>query len=219
MKKHLPNFITSLNLATGCVGIYCLLVLGQPKAIYFVLIGAFFDLLDGLVARLLRVSSELGKQLDSLADLITFGLLPSFFLLTLLRDQTPLFWMAILVAVFSAVRLGKFNLDDSQKDSFRGLPTPANAIMLTSMSFVPFELGVSALISITVLSCFLLVSNVRLIALKFTTYSWQGNVFRWLLIIGSVVFVAVFQWTSVPLLIPFYITISLISSLNKSYSK
>ena len=219
MKKHLPNFITSLNLATGCVGIYCLLVLGQPKAIYFVLIGAFFDLLDGLVARLLRVSSELGKQLDSLADLITFGLLPSFFLLTLLRDQTPLFWMAILVAVVSAVRLGKFNLDDSQKDSFRGLPTPANAIMLTSMSFVPFELGVSALISITVLSCFLLVSNVRLIALKFTTYSWQGNVFRWLLIIGSVVFVAVFQWTSVPLLIPFYITISLISSLNKSYSK
>ena len=219
MKKHLPNFITCLNLSSGCVGIYYTLVIGEPQAIYFVLIGGFFDLIDGLVARLLKVSSEIGKQLDSLADLITFGLLPSFYILGLLKEQdVPFYWLAILVTVFSAIRLAKFNLDETQTDSFRGLPVPANAIMLTSIVFVPFELGPYTILSIVILSCFLLVSNIRLIALKFSSFQWKGNEFRWLLIGGVVVLGIVLGWTFLPLLIPFYVTISLFSNLKNYQS-
>ena len=216
MKKSIPNFITCLNLTAGTVGIYFTLIEGEPKAIYFVLIGAFFDFLDGLVARLLQVSSELGKQLDSLADLITFGLLPSFYILVLLKEQSPLFWIAVLIAIFSAIRLGRFNIDETQRDSFLGLPTPANAIMLTSIAFVPFQLSANAIIGITLLSCLLLVSNIRMIALKFAHYGWKGNEFRWVLLGSIVVLTIVFKWTVVPLLTPFYVVVSLLSSVKKS---
>lgn len=216
MIKNLPNLITCLNLATGCFGIYYTLVAGEPKAIYFVLAGAFFDLMDGLTARLLNVNSEIGKQLDSLADLVTFGLLPSFYLLTLLKNETPLFWIAILVAVFSAIRLAIFNLDESQANSFKGLPTPANAIMLTSIAFIPFTLGANTLIVITLLSCMLLVSNIRMIALKFNSYGWQSNEYKWILI-GAVLLAAiVLKWSFLPLLIPFYVAVSLLSNVKKS---
>ena len=216
MKKSIPNFITCLNLTAGTIGIYYTLVEGEPRAIYFVLIGAFFDFLDGLVARLLQVSSELGKQLDSLADLITFGLLPSFYILVLLRAQSPLFWIAVLIAIFSAIRLGRFNIDETQKDSFLGLPTPANAIMLTSIAFVPFQLSANAIIGITLLSCLLLVSNIRLIALKFANFGWKGNEFRWVFLGSIVVLTIVFKWTVVPLLVPFYVVVSLLSSVKKT---
>lgn len=215
MIKHLPNFITCLNLVAGSAGVYYTLIIDEQKAIYFVLLGAFFDVFDGLVARLLKVSSEIGKQLDSLADLITFGLLPSFYLLKLLEPQTPLFWIAILIAVFSALRLAKFNIDESQSDSFKGLPTPANAIMITSLVFVPFDLGTYALISITVLSCVLLVSNLPLLALKFKSFGWSGNESRWILIGGVIILAIVLQWTFLPLLVPYYIGVSLISGVKK----
>ncbi len=216
MKKNIPNLITSLNLASGAVGIYFVLALAELNAIYFVLAGALFDLLDGLVARLLKVSSELGKQLDSLADMVTFGLLPSFYILMVLKEQSPLYWIAVLISIFSAIRLARFNIDETQSDSFRGLPTPANAIMLTSLVFVPFQLSANAIIGITILSCLLLVSNLRLIALKFTSFGWTGNEFRWGLIVGIVLLTFVFKWTVVPLLIPFYLLVSLVSVVKKT---
>jgi len=215
MKKHIPNLLTCLNLISGCVGIYYTLIIGRPEAIYFVLISGIFDVLDGLVARLLGVASEIGKQLDSLADLISFGLLPSFYMLMLL-DGSHFKWVAILVAVFSALRLAKFNIDDTQTDSFRGLPTPANAIMLTSIVLVPFELYQYTLISICVLSSLLLISPIRLLALKFKTFGWRGNESRWILIFGVLVMVFVFKWTFIPLLVPFYIVVSILSSVIKS---
>jgi len=216
MIRHLPNFITCLNLTSGAIGIYFILVAGSPKAIYFVLLGAFFDLLDGLVARALKVSSEIGKQLDSLADLITFGLLPCFYILVTLQPQTEFFWIAMLVVVFSALRLAKFNIDDRQSDRFLGLPTPANAIMLTSLSLSPVPLGVPAVIALTVVSCFLLVSEIPLIALKFKSYGWRGNEFRWVLIAGALLLMIVFQWTFVVFLVPFYLLVSLLSLLKKT---
>ena len=215
MIRHVPNAITCLNLVSGSIGIYYTLVVGKPNAIYFVLLGAFFDLLDGLIARLLGVSSEIGKQLDSLADLITFGLLPSFYLLVLLQGKTEFYWIALLTAVFSAVRLAKFNVDDSQSDHFKGLPTPANAIMITSLAFVPYELSEWVLIGLTLVSSYLLVSDIPLIALKFKSYGWKGNEFKLLLVAGSLVLMIVFQWTFVVFLIPFYLLVSLLSFFKK----
>lgn len=218
MKKHIPNFITCLNLATGCVGIYFVLLKGSPEAIYFVLISGGFDFLDGFAARLLKVKSEIGKQLDSLADLISFGLLPAFFMLQWIeKSNTDVHWVALLIAVFSAVRLAKFNIDETQEDSFKGLPTPANAIMLTSLVFVPFELYTYTLVSICILSSILLVSPIRLLSLKFQSFAWAENKARWILIAGVLVLAIVFQWTFLPLLIPFYISVSIVAFvLNKS---
>ncbi len=216
MKKNIPNVITCLNLLTGSLGIYFVLQDKGIEAIYFVLIGGVFDLLDGFVARMLKVSSDVGKQLDSLADLVTFGLLPAFYLLKLLEPKTDLYWLALLIGIFSAIRLAIFNIDNSQSTNFRGLPTPANAIMLTSLTFLPFSLNQMTLFSLIVFSCILLVSNIRLIALKFNSFKWTGNEGRWLVIFGSLIFVIVFQWTFLPFLIPFYIGVSLVSGVKKN---
>ncbi|MEQ9008328.1 MAG: CDP-diacylglycerol--serine O-phosphatidyltransferase, partial [Ekhidna sp.] len=156
MKKHIPNFLTCLNLVIGCVGIYFTLTGRAPEAFYFVIASGLFDFLDGFAARLLKVKSEIGKQLDSLADLVSFGLLPSFFMLQWLQEISDFFWIALIIAVFSAVRLAVFNVDETQSDNFKGLPTPANAIMLTSLIFVPFELYEYTLISICLFSSLLL---------------------------------------------------------------
>lgn len=211
MKKHIPNLITSLNLAIGCGGIFYVLTESREVAIYFVILAGILDFLDGFAARLLKVHSEIGKQLDSLADLISFGLLPAFFLLVWMQETTPYYWVAILIVIFSAIRLAKFNIDDSQTDSFVGLPTPANAIMITSLVFLPFELYWYTLISICILSSILLVSPVRLLALKFSSFSWQGNEPRWILIFGALILMIVFQWTFFPFLIPFYLVVSILS--------
>ncbi len=214
MRKNIPNFLTCLNLAIGCVGIYYTLTNQTPEAFYFVIAAGLFDFLDGFVARLLKVKSEIGKQLDSLADLVSFGLLPTFFMLQwMIQTSSDFYLFAIVIAIFSAVRLAKFNIDESQTDSFQGLPTPANAIMLTSLIFVPFEFLEITLISICSFSAIMLISPVRLIALKFSSAGWKGNEARWILIIGVITLIAVFQWTFIPFLIPFYIVVSIASFL------
>ncbi|MEQ8906615.1 CDP-diacylglycerol--serine O-phosphatidyltransferase [Ekhidna sp.] len=217
MKKHIPNFLTCLNLVIGCVGIYFTLTGRAPEAFYFVIASGLFDFLDGFAARLLKVKSEIGKQLDSLADLVSFGLLPSFFMLQWLQEISDFFWIALIIAVFSAVRLAVFNVDETQSDNFKGLPTPANAIMLTSLIFVPFELYEYTLISICLFSSLLLVSPLRLIALKFSSPGWKGNEARWILIGSIIVLLGVFQWTFVPYLIPLYIMVSVISFVTGKY--
>lgn len=214
MRKNIPNFLTCVNLAIGCVGIYYTLTNQTPEAFYFVVAAGLFDFLDGFAARILKVQSEIGKQLDSLSDLVSFGLLPSFFMMQQLKEvSSSYFWIAIIIAVFSAIRLAKFNLDDSQSDSFQGLPTPANAIMLTSLIFVSFDFFEYTLISICIFSAIMLVSPIRLIALKFSSSNWNGNEERWILIIGVIALIAVFQWTFIPFLIPFYIVVSIVSFL------
>ena len=216
MKKHIPNLLTCMNLLVGAVGILYVLSGEETPVIYFVALAGLFDLLDGFIARLLNVQSAIGKQLDSLADLISFGLLPSFFMLKWIQASSEFYWIALIIAVFSAVRLANFNVDESQSDSFKGLPTPANALMLTSLVLIPFELHVYTLISICVFSSIMLVSPLRLIALKFSSYGWKGNEERWLLLIGVIGMLAVFQETSIPFIIPFYILISLVSNLIKA---
>ncbi|MEP0986355.1 CDP-diacylglycerol--serine O-phosphatidyltransferase [Ekhidna sp.] len=211
MKKYIPNLLTCLNLAIGCVGIYITLSNQEVEAFYFVIAAGLFDFLDGFAARILKVQSDIGKQLDSLSDLVSFGLLPTFFMMQWLRESSQLYWIAIAIAVFSALRLAKFNVDDNQSDSFIGLPTPANAIMLTSLIFIPFELYEYTLISICLFSSILLVSPIKLIALKFSEFTLKNNEARWILIIGVVGLVIVFKWTFLPFLIPFYLMVSVFS--------
>ncbi|MEM6642056.1 MAG: CDP-diacylglycerol--serine O-phosphatidyltransferase [Bacteroidota bacterium] len=219
MKKNIPNILTCANLIAGCVGIYYVLSGQEYDAIYFVLAGALFDLLDGLVARLLQVSSEIGKHLDSLADLVTFGVLPSFFLLKQVEGEGWIQWFPLLIAAFSAVRLARFNLDTNQSSEFIGLPTPANAIMLTSLIFLPFELNASSTIPIVAISSVLLISNIKLMALKFSHFRLKGNEFRWILIISTLVLFIVFQWTFIPFLIPSYVVFSAINNFLKKDTK
>ena len=214
MKRHIPNLLTSINLAIGTIGIYYVFTQDYKYAFFFVIAAAFFDFFDGFAARILKVKSDFGKELDSLSDLVSFGLLPSFFMLKWLEESSSYFWVALLIVIFSALRLAKFNLDESQSQSFKGLPTPANAIMLTSLVFIGFELNEWILIGISIVSSVLLVSDVRLIALKFSHFRWRGNEGRWIFIGVSFLLFIVLKWTFLPFLIPFYVLVSLTRSVS-----
>ncbi len=230
MKKHFPNAITCLNLLTGMVGIY-LVTNGQLTwAIYVVVLAGLFDFLDGLVARILSVHSEIGKQLDSLADMVTFGVLPSFVVFIMLKEvsnssYTP--FVGFLIGIKSALRLAKFNVDTRQSDRFIGLPTPANALFLCALphlsASIPwaknFIYSPSGLIFITLLFSFLLTAELPLIALKFKTFSIKENLFRFLLIAFSLIGVLLLGFGGLSLVILFYILLSLLENwLNPSES-
>lgn len=198
-------------------------------AAYFIALAAVFDFLDGLAARLLHVKSEIGKQLDSLADMVSFGLAPGVIagLIILISvkpninagDQVWIYqslpFVALLIPAFSALRLAKFNIDESQSYSFKGLPTPASALFFGSFPFIielfPEFLNPIILISMVVIMPFLLVSNIPLFAMKFINYSWKDNMIRYLFIGISLIMLIFLQYTAVPLIILFYILLSLIN--------
>jgi len=224
MKRHVPNAITCLNLATGSVGCIFIIQGAFHLAFYFVLVSAFFDFFDGLAARALSVQSPIGKELDSLADMVSFGLLPALYLVMSIEATTPpnphLKYLGILVALFSAIRLAKFNIDTRQTNQFIGLPTPANAILITTLSLIPSEihLGYIILIAISIVCSYLLVMEVPLIALKFKGVSWNGNEFRYIVIGCSLVLLGAFQLSALPLIIPVYVTLSLVGNFFEKKS-
>ena len=193
MKKNIPNIITCCNLICGCIATYCAFHHGHTLAFLFILGGAFFDFFDGLTARALGVSGKFGVELDSLADVVTFGVAPSAMIFTLfchvsypLMLATP-FWFhlmpftAFLMAAFSALRLAKFNLDERQHTGFIGMPTPANAIFWGALisSCEAWLRGphfnAAFLFAFMLLSCWLLVCEVPMFALKFKNYTWADN--------------------------------------------
>ncbi len=153
MKRHIPNFITSLNLFSGCIGIILALQYRIDYAAYFIAVSALFDFLDGMAARVLHVKSEIGKELDSLADVVSFGVLPGIIVYQLMAasPNTPeagsvisiFSLLALIIPVLSAVRLAKFNLDTRQTTSFIGLPVPANALFLGSLPLIKMQAGYS----------------------------------------------------------------------------
>ncbi len=216
--RHLPNFITCLNLLTGAIGCF-LLARGEISSpLYLILLAAFFDLMDGLVARQLGVSSAIGKELDSLADMVSFGLFPSYYMTLLIADygQGYTYLAGLLIAIFSALRLAKFNTDTQQTDKFIGLPTPANAIMISTLIFLPASfINFYTLIGITLASCLLLVAPIELLAFKFKNFQWKENSLRYLLLILIVVLLVFFQWNALPLIIPCYILFSFIGNFLK----
>ena len=224
MKKHIPNAITCLNLATGSIGCIYVIQGDYHQAFYFIIIAAIFDFFDGMVARLLGVQSPIGKELDSLADMVSFGLLPALYLVMAIDSCNPPYgyvkYFGILVAIFSALRLAKFNLDTRQSDQFIGLPTPANAVMITSLSFLPTSwiIDCYTFIIFTIICCFLMIMEIPLIALKFRGLGWKSNQWRFSLIGVVLVLLAVFKFAALPFLIPSYLFMSIFGNLVGSKS-
>ncbi|WP_373497710.1 CDP-diacylglycerol--serine O-phosphatidyltransferase [Aquiflexum sp.] len=224
MKKHIPNALTSANLLCGMVGTVYVLEGEIFYGAYFILLAALFDFLDGFVARILKVSSEIGKQLDSLADMVTFGVLPSFILFKMVESNTDIWllpFLVLIVAVFSAVRLAKFNIDERQSDRFIGVPTPANALLISTLPFLSerlpfFEQYLSNpyfLIGLAFLMSYLLVAELPLIALKFKDYSLSKNIFRYLVIGASLIFLILLGIAGIPFAIISYIALSIAEAM------
>lgn len=214
--RHVPNVLTSANLICGCLGIMS--VFNYPvEPAYFIWAACVFDFLDGFVARMLKVSSPIGKQLDSLADMVTFGVLPAMAMFQWIDTSAEAGWMpylALFIAVFSALRLAKFNIDESQTDSFIGLPTPANALFLSALVFLPESLRQlifteAGLLTITLVFSFLLVAPIALFALKFKNFKWKGNEVRLTFILLSIFLLLIFKTGALPFIILSYIIISL----------
>jgi CDP-diacylglycerol---serine O-phosphatidyltransferase len=217
MIKHLPNFLTCCNLICGCLGLIFLWEDPQIETAYFVWAACVFDFFDGFAARMVKVSSPIGKELDSLADIVSFGVLPSLFMFKLLQFESPIDYLpyiALLIAVCSALRLAIFNIDETQSDSFRGLPTPANALFMTGIPFLDynfFDFLFSPVVLVVIIIVFslLLVSRFELFALKFKNFTWADNKFRFTFLLLSVLLLAVIQFAAIPLIIILYLAGSL----------
>lgn len=220
--RHLPNFLTCCNLLCGCLGIVFVLEDRGVPAAWFVWLAGLFDFFDGFAARMLKVSSPIGKELDSLADVVSFGVLPSLVMYQMLGNSSPsqfLPYLAFMIAVFSALRLAIFNVDETQSDSFRGLNTPANTIFITSLPLVADRIGQwlyqpAVLAAITVIFSLLLVSPIRFFAFKFKSFGWKGNEIRFTFLILSVLLVIGLNFLAVPLIVILYILLSLLDSVS-----
>jgi CDP-diacylglycerol--serine O-phosphatidyltransferase len=213
-----------LNLLSGVVGILWVLEGQLLYGAYFVILSAGFDFLDGFAARLLKVQSDMGKELDSLADVVSFGVLPGILLYSLTKAQTDsqvLPYLTLIIPMLSAYRLAKFNLDTRQSDRFIGLPTPANALLLSTLphlvahwpELAPWVTSPIALVVIAWATSILLVSELPLIALKFKNSSFADNTYRYtLLCLGAFCF-AWLQLAGIPLIIIAYLLLSGVEQL------
>lgn len=230
LKKHIPNALTSLNLLSGMIGIHYVMVNGPFYGFYFIIAAAIFDFFDGFAARMLKVQSPIGKELDSLADLVTFGVLPSFILFLLLEAVSPYEWLpyvAFLIGIQSALRLAKFNIDDRQADSFIGVPTPANALFFSTLPL----LGTSVLwvgtalenpwvlTALILIFSFLLTAELQLLALKFKHFKWTGNQWRYLVLIISGVSLLLLGLAGIPIAVISYICLSLVNNMVGGHEK
>ena len=228
MKKHIPNTITCCNLICGCIATGFALKGDFSMAMTFIVMGAVFDFFDGFMARLLHVSSAIGKELDSLADCITFGFAPAAIVSALLRlaplpvtNETFAMvfpYVAFLIAAFSAIRLAKFNLDERQSTTFYGLPTPANALFWSALALGTHEWVSETSWSVYLLllgiacSSWILVADIPMFALKFKDYSFAHNKLRYGFIIASAALLLFAGWTGFSVVILLYILTSLVAN-------
>lgn len=247
--KQIPNLFTLLNLVFGCIAIIFILQTGQtiayidsegftqvdlPEKIYwgslFILAAAIVDFLDGFVARLFKAGSEMGKQLDSLADVVSFGVAPGLIVYQLLRisyaqeigglDTSLVFLLpALLIPCAAAWRLAKFNIDTEQQYAFKGLPTPAAGLMLASLPLIIWfqTLGIQhylinkwILYALILFLSYLMVSNVPMMGMKFKDYSLKNNLVKYILIALALVAVFLLQWLAIPVIILVYVILSLL---------
>ncbi|MCB9197852.1 MAG: CDP-alcohol phosphatidyltransferase family protein [Flavobacteriales bacterium] len=245
MKKHLPNIITLGNLTCGLVALMFIFADQVQIAFYFMCFGLLFDFFDGFVARLLKVSGEIGKQLDSLADLVSFGVVPGFMMFKSIESIVVkmneldelnynfflLPFIGFLIPILSAVRLAKFNVATNQSDQFIGLPTPANAMffgsvavllsgkILSNYNFV-LEIQLLSAILLVILFSLLLNANLPLIALKFKSFGWKGNEIRFTFLAACLVTILLSLlisniFVAVPIIILLYLIISIINNITK----
>lgn len=247
LKKHIPNLITLLNLLSGSIAVVFAVQGNMVMAALLVALGIFFDFFDGLAARMLDVRSDIGLQLDSLADMITSGLVPGIVMFQLLIQALPqegrigewtsgmdyfswefpaLALVGFLITMASGYRLAKFNIDDRQTDSFIGLPTPANALLILSLPLVlifqpqGWVVGIILnewfLIGLTLFSSYIQNAELPLFALKFSNWSLAENKFRYFFLIMCVVLLLVLKFIAIPLIIILYVLLSLIRNRSSA---
>lgn len=236
IKKQVPNTITLLNLFCGCIAMVFALNKEFEMAFYFVSLGIFLDFFDGFFARLFQVSSPLGLQLDSLADMVTSGVVPGIVMYQLMGSSSgypklgclvePFPFVGFLITLGSCYRLANFNIDTRQTDSFIGLPTPANALFILSLplvlrnldSFFVLELLTNpfVLIGITLLSVYMLNAEIPLFSLKIKQISLKKNALQIGFLLSSVVLIASFHYAGIPLVIVLYVLLSVITNILAS---
>lgn len=228
--RQIPNTVTCCNLFSGCIASYMAFQGNYTLATLFIILGAIFDFFDGMLARLLHVSGPMGKELDSLADDITFGFAPATVVFSLfhevyypdflmpLKDFLP--FAAYLIAVFSALRLGKFNIDPRQSSSFIGLPTPANALFWSSLTVGAHSFLTSTsfnalyLLALVCIMSYLLIAELPMFSLKFKNLSWTDNKVTYLFLIVCIPLLAVWQLSGFAAVIGWYIILSIILNLT-----
>ncbi|MCF6141422.1 CDP-alcohol phosphatidyltransferase family protein [Flavobacterium sp. K77] len=234
--KHLPNSITLLNLFSGCIALVFAFQQDFEMAFYFVCLGIFLDFFDGFFARMFQVSSPLGLQLDSLADMVTSGVVPGVVMYHMLVSHAStapaphlqiLPYLGFIITLGSCYRLANFNIDTRQTDSFIGLPTPANALFILSLplvlkytdSLIAIELLTTNyfLLLITLLSAYMLNAEIPLFSLKIKKLSWAGNRLQIVFLLISVLLLVFFQYLGIPLVILFYVLLSVVN--NKMLQK
>ena len=222
MMKNLPNIVTCLNLFSGCLS--CLMSLSDNYlgAFFFIMLAACFDFLDGFIARLMKSYSPLGAQLDSLADVVSFGMAPGFIVYSFLMHSSTgvpysanLPFIAFLIPIFAAIRLAKFNIDKRQTSSFLGLPVPANGLFWgTLIPSIPLLennrfFWTFFVVALVIIFCLLMVSELPMFSLKFTHYKWIGNQYPYITILLALLLTAFFQLLGICLAIVCYILLSL----------
>ena len=225
MKKHIPNTITCCNLISGCIATYFAFQDDFMLALFFIVVGAVFDFFDGMVARLLHVSSPIGKELDSLADDITFGFAPSAIIFSYLCTfHIHLFiipFLAFVMAAFSALRLAKFNLDERQALGFIGLPTPANALFWGSLIVGLQEYGICfeglewIILGGSFISCYLLIAEIPMFALKFKHWGWKGNEIKYIFVLSCIPLLLFLRVSGFAAIIAWYVILSVATNKSK----
>jgi CDP-diacylglycerol--serine O-phosphatidyltransferase len=217
--KHLPNAMTCGNLLCGCIGIVMTLRGHLDTAAWLIGLAAILDFGDGFVARLVKVSGPFGKELDSLADVVTFGVLPAMivFQLCWFQGLGIISYGAFLIAVLSALRLAKFNIDTRQSEQFIGLPTPANTLLIAAFPLMQrYQPQYDAIwkndiaLGMMIAFSFMMVSEIPLFALKFKSFDWAENRIKFSFLIASALLLLFLQFAAIPLIILLYILVSLI---------
>jgi CDP-diacylglycerol--serine O-phosphatidyltransferase len=238
MKNHIPNTITLFNLLSGVLSIFCAMSGQLDMAAWFIFAAALFDFLDGFAARLLHAKSAIGEQLDSLADVVSFGVAPGFILFQMINmshgqpmhtsdNFTILPFLAFVVPAFGALRLAKFNVDDTQTTSFKGLPIPACGIFIASLPLIRTALyedrelfymmitNTYFLVAVGIILSFLMVSNFPMFGLKFENFKLKDNMIKYFFLGVSIILLAILQMVAVPFIILLYLFLSLILYLTE----
>ena len=223
IKKQIPNLLTCANLFSGCIGIVYAFNGDLKMVAFFVIISGIFDFFDGFAARLLHVKSVIGKELDSLADVISFGFLPGVIMYQLLKINSPndfLPYAAFIIPVFSALRLAKFNIDTRQTEDFIGLNTPMNTFFIISLPYLLDDIAwlsnVYVLLGIILVVSYLLVSELKLFSMKINDLKWEPNKYKFIFLIISLVLLAFLKFAALPIILILYI---LFSQIHFKYSQ
>ena len=234
LKQHIPNTLTCGNLVSGCLSILFICMNMPVKAAIMIFVAGLFDFLDGFAARLLHAHSPIGADLDSLSDVVSSGVAPGFIMCWLMfrsfdLPSVTLFGiqllpcLAFLLPVFSAIRLAKFNIDDTQTTSFRGIPAPGMAIFIASLPLALGQmghltdgsLGYWACLGITLVFSFMMVCNLRFFSFKMKKATWKGNEVRWIFLIIAVVGFAIFRFVALPFIMMLYVLMSVFFGAKK----